>query len=238
MTQPHHSPTDAPATAPLRVWDLPTRLFHWLLVLCVIGLVVTAEVGDALMVWHFRLGYTVFTLLLFRLIWGFVGGYWSRFAQFLYSPQTIWAYARSQSHAQERPGHNPLGSLSVWALLLLLLLQVATGLMSDDEISNAGPWVPLVSGAVSALATTWHTTLGKLMLIVLVLLHVSAIAYYKKRKGRDLLRPMITGDAAVTAPADSSPWPASRDQWRERLWALLIVLGCALLVRQLVNLAA
>ena len=73
----------------VRVWDLPTRIFHWSLVLCILGLVVTGQIGGNAMIWHFRFGYTMITLLLFRVVWGFVGGSWSRFTSFIYSPATI-----------------------------------------------------------------------------------------------------------------------------------------------------
>ena len=85
-----------PTTGRVRVWDLPTRLFHWVLALAVIGLVVTGKVGGNAMVWHFRLGYVVFALLLFRLVWGLVGGHWSRFVAFIYAPATLIAYLRGE----------------------------------------------------------------------------------------------------------------------------------------------
>ena len=107
----------------IRVWDLPTRLFHWALVVCVIGQIVTANVGGNWMNWHLRLGYAVLTLLLFRLVWGFVGGHWSRFGSFLYAPSSVLAYLRGRPEPEHRVGHSPLGALSVFALLLILLAQ-------------------------------------------------------------------------------------------------------------------
>ena len=97
----------------VRVWDLPTRVFHWSLVFFFAGLVLTGEVGGQAMVWHFRFGYSVLSLLLFRLIWGFVGGRWSRFSAFIAGPATILRYARGEGTAQQSVGHNPLGALSV-----------------------------------------------------------------------------------------------------------------------------
>ena len=95
----------------VRVWDLPTRLFHWVLAACVIGSVVSAKIGGNAMVWHFRLGYVVFTLLAFRLLWGMVGGRWSRFGSFVYAPATLLRYLRGGSRAEEHHevGHSPLG---------------------------------------------------------------------------------------------------------------------------------
>ena len=93
--------------------------------------------------WHARLGYAVLALLLFRLVWGFVGGRWSRFASFLYAPRSVLAYLRGQPHPDHLVGHNPLGAGSVFAMLAVLLAQVATGLVSDDEIAFTGPAEPL-----------------------------------------------------------------------------------------------
>jgi cytochrome b len=104
----------------VRIWDLPTRLFHWALAVCVIGLVITGNVGGNAMVWHFRLGYVVLTLVLFRLVWGLVGGHWSRWASLPLHPRHALAYLRSHATARPMAGHNPLGSWSVVAMLVLL----------------------------------------------------------------------------------------------------------------------
>jgi cytochrome b len=145
----------------IRVWDLPTRLFHWSLALLILGLVITGNVGGNAMVWHFRCGYAVLSLLLFRLLWGFVGGYWSRWQQLTCTPAALRQYLSQQNTQQRFLGHNPLGSLSVIALMCLLLLQVATGLFSDDEIANAGPLTVWVSESVVSMTTQWHKGLGK-----------------------------------------------------------------------------
>lgn len=139
--------------AAIRVWDLPTRAFHWALVACVVGLVISGNIGGNAMTWHFRFGYCVITLLMFRVVWGFVGGHWSRFASFVYPPTQIMAYLRTGGDASHKVGHNPLGALSVLAMLGILMLQVASGLMSDDEISASGPLVRWVSGNLVNLAT-------------------------------------------------------------------------------------
>ena len=106
----------------VRIWDLPTRLFHWLLAACVIGLVVTGNLGGNAMVWHFRLGYSVLSLVLFRLVWGFAGGHWSRWRQFFLRPAHVIAHLRGQPGTPPWAGHNPLGSWSVVLMLLWLLL--------------------------------------------------------------------------------------------------------------------
>lgn len=214
----------------VRIWDLPTRLFHWLLAACVVGLVITGNVGGDAMVWHFRLGYTVLTLLLFRLLWGFVGGHWSRWSQLALSPSLVLTYVRGRA-AQSWVGHNPLGSWSVVFMLLGLLLQVSTGLVSDDEIANAGPLTSLVSGSIVSTATAWHKGPGKLLLIVLVLTHVGAIAWYRLRKAQSLVPAMLHGDKAAVNDVQ-----ASRDSALQRALAVVVLLLCAAGVRWLVSL--
>lgn len=208
----------------VRVWDLPTRLFHWVLAACVIGSVVSAKIGGNAMVWHFRLGYVVFTLLAFRLLWGMVGGRWSRFGSFVYAPATLLRYLRGGSRAEEHHevGHSPLGALSVFALLVILAAQVGSGLFADDEISNTGPLIKFVSGATSSTLTAWHKTFGQWTILALVALHVAAIAMYRLRRGRDLVRPMLVGDKLLPPGV-----PASADSLATRGLALLLVAGCA-----------
>lgn len=209
----------------VRVWDAPTRLFHWALVICVVGLGVTSQLGGSAMVWHFRFGYGVLTLLLFRFVWGLLGGYWSRFATFLVGPSAIWRYLRGQGRPQDSVGHNPLGSLSVVAMLLFLGLQVTTGLMSDDEIANAGPLTRFVSSTWVSNATFYHKNIGKFILLGLVVLHLGAIAFYYFRKRENLVKPMITGDKVIGFSA-----PSARDNWSDRRRAGLIFLLCMGLV--------
>lgn len=208
----------------VRVWDLPTRLFHWMLAACVIGSVVSAKIGGNAMVWHFRLGYVVFTLLAFRLLWGMVGGRWSRFGSFVYAPATLLRYLRGGSRAEEHHevGHSPLGALSVFALLVILGAQVGSGLFADDEISNTGPLIKFVSGATSSTLTAWHKTFGQWTILALVALHVAAIAMYRLRRGRDLVRPMLVGDKLLPPGV-----PPSADSLATRGLALLLVAGCA-----------
>ena len=156
----------------VRIWDLPTRLFHWSLAACVIGLFISAKMGGNAMVWHLRLGYAVLALLLFRLCWGFIGGRWSRFSAFLYSPARVLRYLRGQGDARDGVGHNPLGALSVFGLLGILALQVGSGLLSDDEIAFSGPLTRFVSGDTVGQATAYHTGWGQGLLIALLGLSV------------------------------------------------------------------
>lgn len=213
----------------VRVWDLPTRLFHWLLVALVVALVVSGEIGGAAMDWHMRFGYVVLSLLLFRVVWGFVGGHWSRFRSFVATPRTVIQYVQTGGTPLQSIGHNPLGALSVLGLLGLLLLQVASGLFSDDEIATAGPLAHWASSAWVSLATTYHTKIGKVLLIVLVQLHIAAILYYRLRKGENLVKPMVTGDKDLEFET-----PASQDHGRSRLLALVVWMVCGAVVAALV----
>lgn len=208
----------------LRVWDLPTRLFHWLLVAAVIGLVVSGNLGGSWMNWHFRLGHAVLALLLFRLLWGFVGGYWSRFAQFSYSPLTLWRYLRGQSRPEHELGHSPTAALSVFALLLILLLQLASGLLSDDEIAFSGPLSRFAPAEWVSLATAYHAEWGKAILIAWVALHLLAIIYYQLFRKVPLVAAMVSGDKATDLEQ-----PAAKDGLPQRLLALALALGCAAL---------
>lgn len=214
----------------VRVWDLPTRLFHWGLAVCVVGLVVTGEVGDFAMVWHFRLGYGVLSLLLFRLVWGFIGGHWSRFSTFVVGPRTVLRYLQGQRSPFQSVGHNPLGSLSVLALLGGALLQVTAGLFSDDEIATAGPLAKLSPGAWVGFATHYHTTVGKIALIVLVVLHLAAIAFYRIRHQNSLVHSMVTGDKELPESFESV-----RDDAQSRCIALAVFGVCAGLVAGLLQ---
>lgn len=203
----------------VRVWDLPTRAFHWLLAVAVIGMVVTAKVGGNWMVWHLRLGHVVLALLLFRVLWGFIGGHWSRFGNFVYSPRALWRYLRGQAPAEHHVGHSPLGALSVFALIGALSLQVVTGLMSDDEIAFFGSLVRFVDGSTVSQATDFHKAFGQWLVLGLVALHVVAILVYQFRKRQDLIGPMWHGDKQAPLPA-----PATRDGATQRWLGVVLAL--------------
>ena len=208
----------------VRVWDLPLRLFHWLLAISVFALIITGNVGGWLMDWHMRFGIFVLSLLIFRVLWGFFGGTWSRFSQFVYSPASLIAYRRGQSPAMHRAGHTPLGSLSVFALLLVLLLQVVSGLMTDDAIFFAGPWVAVVSDPMIEWASRYHKDLGKFVVLGLVILHLLTLVVYKIFFKETLVAAMIHGNKTLTEPI-----PESSDGWRDRLKAItLYAVSCGL----------
>jgi cytochrome b len=234
---PRPLPTDPGATpagtVAVRVWDLPTRLFHWALAACVVVSVVSAKLGGNAMPWHFRSGYAVLALLAFRVLWGLVGGRWSRFARFVYAPATLWRYLRGRvaPHEGLDVGHSPLGALSVFALLGVLALQVGTGLVADDEIANVGPLNRHVASATGLAATAWHKTWGQGLILALVALHVGAIAVYAAR-GRALVAAMVGGDKWLAHGT-----PASADGPRQRLLAVAVALTSAGAVAVLLALA-
>lgn len=227
MSSTRFGALDSPAGEPaafgsvrlIRVWDLPTRVFHWGLAVAVIGLILTGTVGA--MEWHFRLGYVVMALLGFRLVWGFVGGRWSRFGSFLHAPRSVLAYLRGRAQPDDLIGHSPLGALSVFALLGILALQVATGLISDDEIAASGPLTRYVSNTTVSLASGWHSLQGKWTVIALATLHVLAVLFYVVAKRQVLVRPMLSGDKLVAVDAT-----ASADSIWTRLGALAVFLLC------------
>jgi cytochrome b len=216
----------------VRVWDLPTRIFHWALVAGVLGLAISGTIGGNAMIWHFRFGYAVLTLLLFRIVWGLVGGRWSRFGAFIYSPQSVYNYLKGRGKAEHSVGHSPIGAGSVFAMLGILLAQVGSGLLSDDEIAFAGPLTSLVSNATVSLATNYHKNIGKWIVLALVLLHVAAIVFYLWRK-HNLVGAMLHGDKELVTRV-----PPSRDDAASRTAALVVLAACAGVVYWISTLAA
>ena len=206
----------------IRIWDLPTRLFHWLFAASVIGAVVTVKVGGSWMDWHLPFGVTALVLLTFRLIWGFTGSRYALFSSFVRTPRQTLAYLRDK-HQPDTPGHNPLGAWSVIALLLVVGIQAVTGLFTTDEILTQGPLNQFVSGDVASAMSSIHRFNEK-PLFILVGLHLAAIVFYSIR-GKQLVPPMITGDK----PADSLPLntPSARDDVGIRAWGmvLIVILG-------------
>jgi cytochrome b len=182
----------------VRVWDLPLRLFHWLLVAAVITAFVTAKIGGNAMVWHGRAGLAVIGLLVFRIVWGFIGSTHARFAGFVRGSAAIRAYLKGQWRGV---GHNPLGALSVLAMLGLLSVQAAAGLFADDDIAFQGYLYSLAGADLSARVTAIHK-LFEPLLILLVALHIGAIAFHVRVRRNNLVKPMITGwkDVSETTP--------------------------------------
>lgn len=190
----------------LFLWDLPTRLFHWALVLCVAGAVVTGQVGGNFMVWHGRLGLAIVGLISFRLVWGVAGSTYARFSQFFPTPNKLAAYFKG---AWQGHGHNPLGAFSVFGLLALIAFQVGSGLFANDDIAFNGPLQSLIGKDFSDTLTGWHRQSSNL-LIALVVLHLGAIVFYTRVKKENLVKPMITGwkDGAQGESARGGGWLA------------------------------
>ncbi|MDF3853277.1 cytochrome b/b6 domain-containing protein [Paracoccus sp. P2] len=183
----------------VRLWDPLLRGFHWLLAFFVIAAWCLGQFGPAKMTLHFWCGYVVAGLLVFRLVWGFVGPAPARFSHFIRGPGAIAGYMRGLLLREPSywPGHNPLGALSVLAMLAVLAAQVSSGLISDpDDYINVGPLASYVSGTTRSKAVGWHN-LGANLVLVLVLLHVAVILFYRYWKREDLVRPMITGRKQV-----------------------------------------
>lgn len=192
----------------VRVWDWPVRLTHWALVLCIAGLYATGEYGWLTMQWHFRFGYAALALVLFRIVWGFVGSEHARFADFVRGPRAIRDYLRGGAVT---PGHNPLGALAVIALLGVLLFQAISGLFSNDEIEWFGPLSERISIEASSSWTDWHHS-GQQLLLALIALHLVAIAAYRLVKRINLVQPMLTGRKRDIDAPDArwrSPWLAA-----------------------------
>lgn len=149
----------------------------------------------------------------------------------MFSPSTVFKYLQGQADPQHTVGHNPLGALSVFALLGVLLAQVGSGLISDDEIAFFGPLVAFVSSETVSQATNYHKNIGKFVVLGLVLLHVLAILFHKVVRKESLVLPMVFGDKVIPGGA-----PAARDNWLTRCTALAVLGLCAAAVYGLASL--
>lgn len=188
----------APSPASRLVWDLPVRVGHWALVLAVAGAWATHYAGVEWFDWHRRLGYVVLVLVAFRIMWGFVGTRHARFASFVRGPRALVAHVRGD---RATVGHNPLGALSVLALLALLLLQAATGLFANDEIMHMGPFYGWIAPQLSNRITSLHRASSE-WLLVLIGLHLVAVAFYVRVRRQPLVTAMVTGrKPAADVPA-------------------------------------
>jgi cytochrome b len=221
----------------IRVWDLPVRLFHWLLVLCIIGSIVSVNLGGNAMEWHAYFGYSILTLLIFRIVWGFIGSTHARFISFSPNPKSILNYL--QGKAPRFLGHNPIGALSVFALLLVLSIQVITGLFSDDEIAFQGPLAKYVSNSLVSIFSEIHES-NQVVIYTLIAIHIAAIIYYKKFKGEDLITPMISGDKEIDPSEEANYLPsdlgrASKDGALQRGIALVLLSLIAVVVGYLIT---
>ena len=210
---------ESEAPAPQPVWDLPIRLFHWLLT----ALIAFSwwSVKNHQTDWHIWSGIAILTLLIFRLLWGFFGSSTARFSNFLRGPRAVRDYLRDIK-SWRSAGHNPLGALSVVALLLATTLQLSLGLISVDEDGlNEGPLAQLVSLETSEAARDLHDDFFN-VLLALIVLHVAAVVFYRLALGKKLTGAMFSGRAALD-PGVEPMRPA-------RGWAAVVCLLAALAV--------
>lgn len=177
------------------VWDLPTRLFHWLLVALIVAQWLTAELLADSLDMHMLLGYVTLGLLLFRLLWGLVGSKYARFSDFIYTPKAIVSYLNNPN-SQQSIGHNPLGGLMVLLLLTLVLLQAVSGLFISDEVLANGPYnSALSSDWIARMEWLHHNVFNWLLYAIAV--HIAAIVWYKVVKKQNLLIAMFSGKKAI-----------------------------------------
>jgi cytochrome b len=219
-------PTE-PSTQARRVlvWDVPTRLFHWLMVILVAGAYVTERLNS--MDWHVRIGEALLALVVFRLLWGWLGSGTARFGSFLVSPAAALVHLRRMFRRATdlQVGHNPAGGWMVLLLLALLLSEALSGVYVNNDVANQGPltdWVPAsVANAITDLhAVLWEVLLGA------VAVHLSAIAFYAA-KGQQVLWPMLTGRKLLPR-GTSEPRLASN-------WLALALLAAGALIAALVS---
>lgn len=216
----------------VRIWDLPTRLFHWLLVVAVSGALVSQYLGGTAMAWHFRFGYLALTLVGFRVIWGLIGSRHARFASFVRGPKAILHYLRGGATSDNaEPGHNPLGALSVLAMLGVIGLQAGSGLFASDDIAAQGPLAKWINQGLSEQIGWLHVEYGAKLIYGLICLHLAAIAYHRLRHHVNLVWPMISGDKPHAKASD-----AIHDSWRLSALALICFLSCVAIVGYVISL--
>jgi cytochrome b len=232
------APEDVMAVSKIRVWDLPTRVFHWALVCLVSASILTIKLGGNWVEWHFRCGYAILALLLFRITWGFVGPRYARFAQFVVGPRRVFQDIRTFFSAirSDAPGHHPLGGVAVVILLADLLFQAVSGLFSNDDVASEGPFAVFLSKNTSDEVSGLHSA-NATFIYILIGLHIGAIGLISWRKGRDLISPMLSG--SVPAPVSASPGTEDSvgigEGWKTWIGALMILAAWGLLVWFLVS---
>lgn len=218
----------------VRIWDLPTRVFHGALIVAVIGALVSQALGEAAMVWHFYFGYTALSLVLFRIIWGVVGSRYARFASFVRGPGAVLRYlcgaSKASTSGADGLGHNPLGGWSVMAMLLVVLIQASSGLFANDDIATEGPLAQFIAKDLSDQISWVHAQVTGNLIYALIALHVLAIAHHRWRHRVDLITPMITGDKTANDAA-----LAVNDSGRLRALAMVVMSLCAMAVYGLVQ---
>lgn len=219
----------------VRVWDIPVRAFHWLLAFSILGLFITGKLGGNWMEWHKKIGFFALGLIAFRIVWGFIGSEHARFKSFVYGPSTVIGYAKNlfSVKSEKYIGHNPMGGLSVLALLAAVGFQAVSGLFANDDIMLEGPYASMVSKAFSDQMTKLHH-LNSNLILILIGVHLSAIAFYAVFKQENLIEAMITGEKMVESDGSNpsiggqieaqSP-EKPRPVWLS--WVVAVVIGVA-----------
>jgi len=218
-----------PPTA--RVWDISVRVFHWLLVALIVVSFTTAQIGGNAMRIHEFSGFSILTLVLFRVLWGIFGSTYARFSDFLRHPRQAIEYAKSLRRGQPPfyAGHNPLGGWMIVALLLCLLVQTGTGLFANDDVMTEGPLFDWVSKRTSDILSRFHE-INFYVLLALITLHVAAALYYLWAKRENLILPLFTGRKQVRQ-AQAVPEAHGGPLWLALLLLAVCAVGVYLLVR-------
>lgn len=202
----------------IKLWDAPLRVFHWSFAAAVTAAVVTGWIGGNLMPWHGRIGLLVLGLLVFRLLWGFVGSTYARWSRIFAATVGVRDYLRDN---WREAGHNPLGAFSVLAMLGLVAFQVFSGLLATDDIAFQGPLNALVDSATGDWLSGLHRQ-AKWLLLALIGLHLAAIGWYGLVRRKPLVRAMIGGRARREHPAQQD---ARGGSWRAALLVAIVATG-------------
>ena len=229
MKETHLQAADAGRT--VRVWDVPVRVFHWMLAALILLSWITSEIAGNAMTYHMWSGYAILTLVVSRIVWGFIGSEHARFRAILHGPRAIIGYASGLFGSDSRYylGHNPVGGISVVLMLAAVLLQALTGLFANDDIATEGPLAHLVSEATSSVLTTIHRY-NFYVLTTLIAVHVAAALFYLIVKRENLIGAMFTGRKRVPDDGDFA------DARMTSAWvALVVVIVIAAAVAALVN---
>ena len=175
----------------MKVWDLPLRIFHWALMISIMGCFVSGKMENWAI--HERFGMSVMALILFRIIWGFIGSETAQFRNFLTMPKAVFATAKQmwKKRSSLSRGHSPVGGYATLALLAIPLVMAFTGSISTDDILYDGPFYHLAS-EWSQLAGRIHH-LGEKAIIAIVILHLGALGFYWFALRKNIITPMVTG---------------------------------------------
>ena len=222
--------TEPPLT--VKIWDLPVRLFHWLLVALFLFSFFSGKMKGNWMEWHMYSGYTILALVVFRILWGFSGGTHARFSSFLAGPAAGLRFAKKllSSSPAHVAGHNPLGGWMVVLLLVSLLLQAGTGLFANDDISIEGPLYKFVSKELSDRLTTIHYYNFN-VLFFLAIAHIAAVVFHVFVKKENLVSAMFTGMRNLD-PGTEVPVARFASSWRALFLFVLALVAVYLIVKR------